>query len=258
MKISQLLQVNYPENQEYTPLQKQNDILLQKLVYLSVVIPAKNESIRLPGTLIKLNIALRSIGIKYEIIVVNDGSSDNTSYIAKVLGAQVISNTRSMGIAAAFRAGAKISTGEVIMLCPADIEDFSFLNQAISASKTYDVISVSKRHPESTVFGYGKWRWFMSNNYHRLICIFFGKFNECTDTHYIKLYDGSILRQISKRCIINGPVGETEIMLHARNAGSTFHEVPAKIVHTRGGSKTSFRLVLRTASELLRLWIQKP
>jgi glycosyltransferase involved in cell wall biosynthesis len=229
-----------------------------EICYLSVVIPAKNEETRLPGTLIKLAQTLKPLGIAYETIVVNDGSTDNTAKIAWALGAQVITNTTSKGIAAAFRAGAKTSSGAVVMLCPADIENFEFLKNAISASRAYDVVSVSKRHPKSVVIGYNRWRWFMSNYYHRFVSLLFGKFEDCTDTHYIKLYNGPILRAIADRCIIDGPVGETEIMIHARNVGCTFFEVPAKILHNSHGSKTSFKTILRTATELLRLKVIKP
>lgn len=226
--------------------------------YLSVVVPARNEEDRLAGTLILLAQTLEPMGIDYEVIVVDDGSIDNTANIAKILGARVISNYKSRGIAAAFRSGAEIAKGSVVMLCPADIEDFSFLREAISASKAYDVVSVSKRHPDSVVIGYDKWRWFLSNSYHGFVNLLFHKFEECTDTHYVKLYDGVVLQWIIKRCRINGPVGETEIMLYARKAGCTFFEIPARILHNAHGSKTSPKLILRTISELFRLWVGKP
>jgi glycosyltransferase involved in cell wall biosynthesis len=236
----------------------QDEIALQKVTcYLSVVIPAKNEETRLPGTLIRLAHTLQALGVDYEVIVVNDGSVDDTAQIARVLGSRVITHPQSRGIAAAFRVGAKVANGAVVMLCPADIEDFAFLKHAIAASKAYDVVSISKRHPKSVVIGYSKWRWFLSNYYHRFVCFLFGNL-ECTDTHYIKLYDRFALRWLIKGCRINGPVGETEIMLRAKKVGCTFYEIPAKILHNTRGSKTSIKLVVRTVGELLRLWIQKP
>jgi len=229
-----------------------------KLCYLTVVIPAKNEEQRLPATIINLSHALKSLGIDYEVIVVNDGSTDKTAYLAQTLGAQVISNSKSLGIAASFRLGAKQSNGEVVMLCPADIEDFSFLKLALSASRAYDVVSISKRHPQSVVIGYDKWRWFLSNNYQKIIDLLFGKLDGSSDTHYIKLYDSMMLRWIADRCIINGPVGETEIMLRARNLGCTCYEIPATIKHNSAHSKTSFKMIGKTTLELLHLWLRKP
>jgi len=224
---------------------------------LSVVIPAKNEEARLPNTLQQVAHRLDALGVSYEIIVVDDGSRDKTAFVAKLYGARVVNHLRSKGIAAAFRSGARISRGEAVMLCPADICDFSFLAEAASSARLFDVVSVSKRHPKSVVVGYDRWRWFLSNGYQRCVQSLFGKSEICTDTHYVKLYNRKALRDILDKCRLNGPVGETEIMLYARDAGCTFFEVPARIVHNGDGSKMSFSLILQTASELLRLYLHR-
>jgi glycosyltransferase involved in cell wall biosynthesis len=224
---------------------------------LSVVIPAKNEEARLLGTLQQIIHRLGTLGVSYEIIVVNDGSHDKTAKLAKLCGARVVNHLRSKGIAAAFRSGARVSRGEAVMLCPADISDFSFLAEAAKGSQLFDVVSVSKRHPRSVVVGYDRWRWFLSNGYQRCIQSLFGKSEICTDTHYVKLYNRRVLRDILNKCTLDGPVGETEIMLYARDAGYTFFEVPARIVHDGNGSKMSFALILQTVNELLRLYLHR-
>jgi hypothetical protein len=154
--------------------------------------------------------------------------------------------------------GAAQANGEVVMLCPADIENFGFLKTALSASRAYDVVSISKRHPQSEVIGYNRWRWFLSNNYHRVITLLFGDLKETSDTHYIKIYNLEMLKRFLPTCVINGPVGETELMLRARTKGCTFYEVPATIKHNRQHSKTSPKLVVKTTTELLRLRLQNP
>jgi glycosyltransferase involved in cell wall biosynthesis len=224
---------------------------------ISVVIPAKNEEQRIPQTLQSLYATLDCLQVSYEVIVVNDGSVDHTANVAESFGAHVICHPQSMGIAAAFRSGAKVSLGKVVMLCPADIEDFEFLNEAIPDSQRFDVVSISKRHPESIVLGYNRWRWLLSNGYQRIVRFMFGPVGTCTDTHYIKLYNGVILRGILGKCSINGPVGETEIMLLARDAGCSFFEIPAKILHNGHHSKTSILLVFRTMKELIRLRVKR-
>ena len=224
---------------------------------LSIIIPAKNEAIRLPNTLTKLNQILKTLNISREIIVVNDGSTDNTEEVAKLLGAKVVNHTQTRGITAAFKTGTKWSNGRIVMLCPADIINFNFFEDAINASKRFDVISVSKRHPESIVIGYSHWRWFLSNNYQRIINLMFGDLGTCSDTHYIKFYRANVLRSILKKSKFDGPVGETELMLHARDSGCTFFEIPAKIIHATNNSKTSLLLVFKTIIELLKLRISK-
>ena len=54
-----------------------------KQVYLSVIIPSFNEEKRLPGTLLEIDKFLSAKPYLYEIIVVDDGSKDNTKKIAK-------------------------------------------------------------------------------------------------------------------------------------------------------------------------------
>jgi len=224
---------------------------------LSIIIPAKNEEIRLPKTMIKLNNILKTLSISHEIIVVNDGSTDNTEEVARLLGAKVVNHSQTQGITAAFKTGTRSSNGGIVMLCPADISDFSFFREALKASKQFDVVSISKRHPKSKVVGYTRWRWFISNGYQRIITLMFGDLGTCTDTHYIKFYRGNVVRSILKKSKFDGPVGETELMLHARDSGCTFFEIPAKIIHKKNNSKTSLLLIFKTIIELLKLRIYK-
>ncbi len=75
---------------------------------LSFVVPAYNEEKCLPATLESIHGAARAIGLDYEIVVANDGSTDATVALAEAGGARVvtvsnrqISKTRNAGAAAA-------------------------------------------------------------------------------------------------------------------------------------------------------------
>jgi len=231
------------------------DVTLTKTVDLSVIIPARNEGLR--KTLKKLYYSLNALSISYEVIVVNDGSNDDTEKVVKIPDIKIIQHSHCKGITAAFKTGAKISRGSIVMLCPADIYDFSFIKSAIHFSQKYDIVSISKRHPKSIVIGYNRWRWLLSNGYQRLVNLFFGNLGTCTDTHYIKFYNGIILREILEKSKIHGPVGETELILLARDVGATFFELPARIIHEKDNSKTSIIMILQTLAELLMLRIQR-
>ena len=74
---------------------------------LSIILPAKNEAEGLQRTLP----ALRQAYPQAEIIVVNDGSTDDTANIAASHGARVVSNPYSMGNGAAIKRGARAATG---------------------------------------------------------------------------------------------------------------------------------------------------
>ena len=83
---------------------------------ISVILPAKNESEGLHRTLP----ALRSRFPDVEVIVVNDGSTDDTALVATDHGAQVLSSPYSMGNGAAIKRGARAATGDVLVFMDAD------------------------------------------------------------------------------------------------------------------------------------------
>ena len=57
--------------------------------FLSVIIPAYNEAKRLPSTLVDIDKYLSTVEYSYEILVVNDGSKDNTAEIVRKMSATV-------------------------------------------------------------------------------------------------------------------------------------------------------------------------
>lgn len=83
---------------------------------LSIVLPAKNES----GGLRKTLPDLRAQYPKAEIIVVNDGSTDDTAKVAEALGALVVNHPYSKGNGAAIKSGTRAATGEILVFMDAD------------------------------------------------------------------------------------------------------------------------------------------
>ncbi len=96
---------------------ERNDI---DILPLSVIIPARNEELRLPALLESLR---QQTHTPHEIIVVDDGSTDRTSEVALRYGCRVIhsGNSAWSGKSAACYAGAQAATGAYIVFFDADV-----------------------------------------------------------------------------------------------------------------------------------------
>ena len=86
---------------------------------LSFIVPAHNEELELPGTLGAIHAAASDVGSAYEVIVVDDASTDTTADIAAHAGAKVIRIDRRQ-IAAARNAGGRAAQGDYLFFVDAD------------------------------------------------------------------------------------------------------------------------------------------
>ena len=86
---------------------------------LSFVVPAHNEATRLPATLDALHAAAGACAVEYEIVVVDDASTDGTADVARLHGARVVAVSHRQ-IAATRNAGAAAANGDVLVFVDAD------------------------------------------------------------------------------------------------------------------------------------------
>ena len=86
------------------------------MVEVSIVIPCLNEEVTLPSCIKKAQEGLRSAGVRGEILVVDNGSTDRSVEIARSLVASVVSES-VRGYGAALRRGFSHSTSEYIVIC---------------------------------------------------------------------------------------------------------------------------------------------
>ncbi len=95
---------------------------------LSVVVPAYNEAESLPDLLDAIAAAVRPLELSYEVIVVDDGSSDETAAVLRELSARHpeligVRFSRNFGKAAALSAGFQRARGRYVVTMDADLQD---------------------------------------------------------------------------------------------------------------------------------------
>ncbi len=91
-------------------------------LHISIILPAKNESAAIGTTVEKIHAQLVQMGqtAAVEVLVINDGSTDDTAAVAAAAGARVVHHPYSKGNGAAIKTGARAAQGEVLVFMDAD------------------------------------------------------------------------------------------------------------------------------------------
>lgn len=114
---------------------------------LSVVIPAFNEEQRLPATLAIILPFLRSRGESFEVVVVDDGSTDRTAEVARAAGPEVrvLQNPGNRGKGYSVRNGMLDASGQWRLMSDADlstpIQELDALKAAVASGADIAIAS---------------------------------------------------------------------------------------------------------------------
>ncbi|HEU0033595.1 MAG TPA: dolichyl-phosphate beta-glucosyltransferase [Kofleriaceae bacterium] len=128
---------------------------LVPFVDLSIIVPAYNEEHRLPPTLARLDAFLSRQPLRYEVIVVDDGSRDQTCAVVEqtmrtMPGLRLVRQLPNRGKGAAVRRGMLAARGQIRVMCDADCsmppEQLPRLLAPITACKAE--IAIGSRYAE--------------------------------------------------------------------------------------------------------------
>lgn len=126
--------------------------------YLSLVIPAYNEQENVEALLNRVSAALAQTGRPFEVVIVDDGSSDDTPRLlreamARLPWLRVLRLQKNSGQSAAFDAGFKAARGEVIATIDADLQnDPEEIPRLLPMLDGYDMVTGWRRDRQDTRF----------------------------------------------------------------------------------------------------------
>jgi len=196
---------------------------------LSIVIPAYNESRRLGPTLRRVVDYLRQSGTAYEVLVVDDGSTDDTAGVAGAFaaeGVRVLRQEVNRGKGAVIKAGVLASRGREVLLLDADlstpIEDIEKLRprladaEVVLGSRSVEGADILTRQPF--------YREMMGRTFNFIIQVVGVRGLRDTQCGF-KLLDGEIARRLFAELQIQRFAYDVELVWLARRHGYRVVEV---------------------------------
>ncbi len=239
---------------------------------LSVVIPAYNEEERLPGTLEKVASYLSSRGREFEILVVDDGSTDGTAEVALSFSSRVplrvLRNERNRGKGYSVRRGMLEARGELRLFTDADlstpIEELPKLERAI-LEEGFDVAIASRGLPQSKlVVRQPLWREMLGRAFNLYIQALL--LPGIWDTQCgFKLFTAEAAEEVFRRTTLEGFGFDFEALYIAKKLGFKIKEVPVTWVHSpktkvkvlRDGISMGLDALKVRANDLKRLYDER-
>jgi len=217
---------------------------------VSVLVPAKDEAPNLPEFVRQCDEALRPAGFSFEVIVVDDGSRDESARILRELGRQypflrVVTHRRQRGIADALRSAGEVARGDIFVFYPADLQyrpaDIPGLVAPILAGRA-DIVTGTKQ---------GKYeKAFVSSVYNTLCRWLFGV--RVTDLNSVKAYRREVMLNVPMR-----PDWHRYMVVIAAADGFRLDSLPVPLYPRQAGvSKFGWKRIPVGVLDLVSVWFQ--
>lgn len=223
---------------------------------VSIVLPAYNEERNIEKAVESCLSVLEKISREYEVIVVDDGSKDNTGKIADKLQdknahVRVIHHPKNEGYASALRSGFENSKFELVFYTDSDNQfNIDELPKMLSLIKDFDIIVGYRVNRKDSFY-----REVISRGYNFLIRILLGIKLKDVDCSF-KLFKGDVIRKI--KIEHEGWLVDTEILAKAMKKGYKIKEIPVTHYPRLNGKSTvkPISSIFNTFKELIKLRIE--
>jgi dolichol-phosphate mannosyltransferase len=231
----------------------------------SVILPTYNERQNLPLIVQLLDKTCTDAQIDYEIVVVDDGSPDNTLEVAQALQKsyegkiQIVSRSGKLGLGTAYVAGLVKAKGDRIVLMDADLSHHpKFIPQMVRVmdrAKKCDIVSGTRYRRGGGVSGWDLKRKITSRGANFLASFLLDTGTASDLTGSFRLYERSAIEKILPLVQSKGYAFQMEILVHAKKAHMVLGEVPITFVdRIYGDSKLGPREIVLYLKGLIKLF----
>jgi glycosyltransferase involved in cell wall biosynthesis len=220
------------------------------MVELSVIMPAYNEGEAISKSIKETERVLSDARIDYELIVVDDGSRDDTFFQASSAGSNRVKVVRKEngGKGSAIKFGFSFSRGKMITFIDADLDLHpKHIPVYISLMKRHgvDIVIGSKRHPLSKL-NYPLKRKILSYCYYIIVKTLFGLRVKDTQAG-LKLFKREVLETVLPRILCKKYAFDLELLAVANAKGFTMMEAPIELNWQRMENRIKLKDILKIA-----------
>jgi len=228
-------------------------------IYLSVVIPAFNEGRRVPQTLKEIRPWLDYKALPYEVMIVDDGSSDNTPGICEGI-AQGWKELRieprpHQGKGATVKHGALAARGDFILVMDADHPTpIDSLDLMLPLMRDYDMV-VGVRAFSGEEGSSGRGRRIIGLLQQLLAHIIVFKKSVADSQCGFKLFSSNCAKKIFSRSRVKGGMYDVEIFCIAHNLNTRVYSKPVRWVNKEGSTINIVRCMIQDPFSLFYIRI---
>lgn len=231
---------------------------MAKLEKLSVFFPAYNEEVNITKTVNDAVSVLPKVSGDWEVIIVNDGSKDNTEDVARELSRKnrkirVITHKRNRGYGAAIKSGLYGARFSWIAFTDSDGQfDFSEITKFIGAQKKTGADVVIGYYKDRKVSGIRKLN---SRIWQLIVNLVFGLKVQDIDCGF-KLISKDVVNAIPKLESERGAFISSEFLIKAKKNNFKIVEIGVTHYARKEGMATgaSFNVIIKSFVDLARLW----
>ena len=227
---------------------------------VSIVMPAHNESDRIVSSIEETIRTFKEFGCPWELLVVDDGSIDDTYRKACELAkrhSQLIikKNPFNLGKGRALKKALRYLSGDYVVWLDADMDLHPIQAQTlfdIMRLDNADIVIGSKFHPNSVV-SYPRMRRFISRVYYLLIRILFNL--PCHDTQTgLKVFKICVLKNIFPRILVKKFAFDLEVLVNAHHLGYKIAEAPIVLNTQRQYGRVGLQAIFTTLWDTLAIF----